>query len=133
MVCYDGSETARTMLETAMEMFLPLKPEVQLIMVIPDSGTASMENEETYTDWQKERHDALTERAQWVTEQGDGLEVDAIMATGEPRSQIVEAVERKKPDMVIVGRLGETRMQRMLLGTVAAHLVRHASSPVLVI
>lgn len=131
MVCYDGSDTARAVVEKTIDLFKAEKPEIQLIMVATETGDASMESEEADANWKREREEVLGERARWVNEQG--LEVDAILAVGEPRGMILEAVETKNPDIVVVGRLGESKLQRVLLGTVSSYLVRNAKCPVLVV
>jgi len=45
---------------------------------------------------------------------------------------ILEAVKTKSPDVLVVAKRGGGLMEQMVLGSVSAFLVRHASCPVLV-
>jgi len=49
------------------------------------------------------------------------------------RMAICEEVEKKKPDILVVGSRGLSPVKRMLLGSVSSYLVEHASCPVLVV
>ncbi len=131
MVCYDGSDRSRNALDKALELFAPQKPDIMILMVVENPGDASMENEGIVSEWLREHQDKLREAAERVTDQG--YETDAILATGDPRNMIIEAIEKKSPDLVVLAKRGHSRVDRMLLGSVSTFVVRHSSVPVLVI
>lgn len=104
---------------------------MMILLVAEEPLDASMENEEVYEEWQKECHDLLNEAARNVTQLG--LEVDAILATGDPRKMIMEAIENKAPDLVVLAKRGKGSVKDALLGSVSTYIVRQAKCPVLVV
>jgi nucleotide-binding universal stress UspA family protein len=52
---------------------------------------------------------------------------------GDPGDSIAAAVEAEHADLVVVGTRGRSGAERMLLGSVSDHVVRHAECPVLVV
>jgi nucleotide-binding universal stress UspA family protein len=62
-----------------------------------------------------------------------GVSVEFLVWEGEPGPAIVEAAESERADVVIVGTRGRGRVERMVLGSVSDHVVRHAPCPVLIV
>ncbi len=130
MVCHDGSEFAQRALEKTVALFRGEKPEIIIITVVEELLDATSVDEASFEKWRSKRDADLQAAAKWVA--GRGLVTDAILAVGDPRKMILEAVEAKKPDMLVVARRGGGLLERMVLGSVSAFLVRHAKCPVLV-
>ncbi len=130
MICHDGSRKAQDALEKAVELFKLQKPEIILITVVEEPLDATSMDEDSFEKWRDRRDADLKSAANWVVQQG--LNVDAILAVGDPRKMIVEAAENKNPDILVVGRRGGGLIDNMVLGSVSAYLVRHADCPVLV-
>jgi nucleotide-binding universal stress UspA family protein len=61
------------------------------------------------------------------------LSVTTRVERGDARSTIVETAENERCDLVVVGSHGRTGISRLVLGSVAAHVVAHAGSDVLVV
>lgn len=131
MFCYDGSERARAALSKTISLFRDLRPEIILITVVEEPLDATSMDEESFEMWRSKRDADLKEAANWVV--GQGLDVDAILAVGDPRKMIFEAAENKNPDILVVAKRGAGLLEKMALGSVSAYLVRHAECPVLVI
>jgi nucleotide-binding universal stress UspA family protein len=131
MVCYDGSERSRNALNQSLELFKDQKPDVIILLVAEEPLDASMENEENYEEWKKECTDILNEVAKDVTQLG--LEVDAILATGDPRTMIMQAIENKAPDLLVMAKRGKGGVKNALLGSVSTYVLRQANCPVLVV
>lgn len=130
MVCHDGSESAQRALEKTVALFKGERPEIIIITVVEEPLDATSVDEESFEKWRSKRDADLQAAARWVA--GRGLAADAILAVGDPRKMILEAVESKKPDMLVVARRGIGLLERMVLGSVSAFLVRHAKCPILV-
>lgn len=130
MVCHDASRKSQLALEKAVGLFKPQRPEIILITVVEGPVDATSTNEESFRKWCEKREDELKTFASWIVDQG--LEVDAVLAIGDPRKMILEAVKTKSPDILVVAKRGGGLMEQMVLGSVSAFLVRHASCPVLV-
>lgn len=130
MVCIDGSDKSKMALEKTVDMFKPQKPYIYLVTVVEEPLDATSMDEVSFEKWKASRSAELREAAAWTAEHG--LDVDAILAIGDPRKMIVEAVVNKNPDILVVARRGGGVLDNMVLGSVSAYLVRHAHCPVLV-
>jgi nucleotide-binding universal stress UspA family protein len=58
--------------------------------------------------------------------QGAGLKTESRVRHGDPRETLVEMARAERADLVIVGSHGRTGMAKLLLGSVATHVVTHA-------
>ena len=58
---------------------------------------------------------------------------DIIVATKSVSSKIVDYADKSNVDLIIVGTRGRSGLKRMLLGSVASEVVKHAGCPVLII
>lgn len=76
--------------------------------------------------------EALEKRAAELST-GGVQNVSAFIEEGEPYAAIVSCAERFAADLVVVGSHGRTGISRMLLGSVAEKVVRHAGCAVLVV
>lgn len=133
LMCHDGSEIAQSALEKSIAMFKNEKPEIILVTVAEEPADASSYDEAAFEAWRAEREASLTEAADWVVQQG--LDVDAIMAIGDPRKMLVEAVKKKNPDIVVIASRppqGGVRFGNITV-SVSDYLIHHITDcPVLV-
>jgi nucleotide-binding universal stress UspA family protein len=64
---------------------------------------------------------------------GDTIRASAFMRTGAPHVEITEAARELGIDLIILSTHGRTGITRMLLGSTAEKVVRHAPCPVLIV
>lgn len=128
MVCHDGSKKSQAALEKTMELFSRQRPEILLVTVVEEPLDATSHDEESFESWRASRGESLKNAARWVVDQG--LDVDAILAVGDPRKMIIEATENKNPDILVVAVREEGLLKEF--GSVSSFLVRNAECPVLV-
>jgi len=62
-----------------------------------------------------------------------GVKAEFLVWDGDPGDSIAAAAEAEQADLVVVGTRGRSGAERMLLGSVSDHVVRHAECPVLVV
>jgi len=62
-----------------------------------------------------------------------GLEVEELVTHGEAASEIVRVARERAVDLIVVSSHGRTGLGRMLFGSTAESVVRHAQCPVLVV
>ena len=131
MVCYDGSEKSNKTLGKALELFEVAKPDIIIITVIEPPLDATSVDEESFEKLRAEREENLGNAACKVAEHG--LEVDAILAVGDPRMMIIRASEEKSPDVLVISRRGAGMFGKMVLGRVSAYIINHVNCPVAVL
>ncbi|AKB82733.1 Universal stress protein [Methanosarcina barkeri 3] len=62
-----------------------------------------------------------------------GVEVREVILEGYPSSQIIYFAENNNIDLIVMGTLGATGLERFLMGSVAEKVVRNSRVPVLVV
>ena len=62
-----------------------------------------------------------------------GLNADASVRTGDPRSEIVDEAADWNADLIVIGSHGYKGLKRLLLGSVAHYVVSHAPCSVEVV
>ena len=62
-----------------------------------------------------------------------GIEVEELIVHGEAASEIVRVAKEKEVDLIVVSSHGRTGLGRILFGSTAEAIVRHAPCPVLVV
>ena len=62
-----------------------------------------------------------------------GVSIRFLVWEGEPGPAIIEAAGSEQVDLIVVGSHGRNRVERMVLGSVSDHVVRHAPCPILIV
>lgn len=62
-----------------------------------------------------------------------GLTTEAKVVNGDPRTVLVDLARNEGVDLVVVGSHGRTGIAKILIGSVASHIVTHAPCSVLVV
>ncbi len=62
-----------------------------------------------------------------------GIEVEELVVHGEAASEIVRVAAERKVDLIVISSHGRTGLGRILFGSTAESVVRHAPCPVLVV
>ena len=60
-------------------------------------------------------------------------EIKVLVATDSVPVEILNYAEKNKIDLIILGTKGKTGPERVLLGSVASHVITHAQCPILVV
>ncbi|OPY55082.1 MAG: Universal stress protein [Methanosaeta sp. PtaU1.Bin060] len=62
-----------------------------------------------------------------------GVASERLMVEGNPPTEILRVAEDKKIDVIVMGSIGKTGLERFLLGSVAEKVVRTSKLPVLIV
>jgi len=100
LICHDGSEIAQSALEKSIAMFRCERPEIILVAVVQEPADASSYDDAAFEELRATKEADLKEAANWVIKQN--LDVVVVVAIGDPRKMLVEAVKKKKPDIVVI-------------------------------
>jgi nucleotide-binding universal stress UspA family protein len=79
-------------------------------------------------DAERDMTDFLTK-----TELGPGIRCGKHLANGEPAAAILGRVEKGGYDLIVIGTSGRSGVRQLLLGSVAARLIRLSPVPVITI
>jgi len=77
-------------------------------------------------------HQELSSRIE-RTLQTAGLTTEARVAEGDPRIALIDAAKSERADMIVVGSHGRSGISKLLIGSVASHIVTHAPCTVVVV
>lgn len=66
-------------------------------------------------------------------EECEGLNVEEVIVHGDAAAEIVRVAEERKVDLIVISSHGRTGLGRMIFGSTAEAVVRHAHCPVLVV
>ena len=148
LIATDGSECALHAARTAVTL---LRPEAVTVLSVVDvrsevavTGTGLLGAEPLAMPLADpgaaaELDDALTADARASVERtasglgGGDLQVDRVVAHGDPATEIVRVAEDGGFDVVVVGSHGSGFVKRVLVGSVSNHVVHHSTRPVLVV
>jgi nucleotide-binding universal stress UspA family protein len=61
------------------------------------------------------------------------VDAETIVLEGHPSNEIIEFAQKNGIDVIVMGTLGKSGLDRFLLGSVAEKVTRNSSVPVLVV
>jgi nucleotide-binding universal stress UspA family protein len=128
---YDGSPSADEALDQARDLF-PAASVVVLTVVDPSEASYTDDGTGFPDGWQDDALDSAAETLDEAREHVDA-EVETHSEIGNPSQTIIEFVEEREIDHVVMGSNGRTGVARLLLGSVAETVVRRSPVPVTVI
>ncbi len=136
----DFSECSVQATQHAFYLAAQLGAELHMLHVIEDLRAVVPDYHYGAVEWPKELFEQMQSRAQsslkeLVAAQGEAQQQYPVLAVrqGRPFEQIVEYAEQHHVDLIVIGSHGRTGLGRLLMGSVAERVVRHASCPVLVV
>jgi nucleotide-binding universal stress UspA family protein len=144
VIATDGSENAKKAASSAIEMakmtgaklfalnVLPYIPHLSYFGVpIESPKGVSLEEKEFEKNLEADGKKALDV----VVEMGRiaGVEVEPVMTKGHPGSAIIEFADKNRIDLIVMGTLGRSGIDRVLVGSVAVDVARHAKTRVMIV
>jgi nucleotide-binding universal stress UspA family protein len=64
---------------------------------------------------------------------GEGLSVEARVLEGDPGESLIDLAKKERVDLIVVGSHGRSGLAKLLMGSVASHVVAHAPCSTLVV
>ena len=135
VIATDGSENTQRAISYGIEIAKLSGATVHALYVVDTSSFSAMPMdagwEEMYEIMKKEGEKAVYD----IKERGEaaGVEVREVLWEGHPSTEIINFAEKNDIDLIVMGTLGKTGLDRFLLGSVAGNLVRHSKVPVMVV
>jgi len=134
-IATDGSENTQKAISYGIEIAKLSGAAAHALYVVDTSSFSSIPMdagwEEMYEILRKEGEKAVYE----VKKRGEaaGVEVREVLLEGHPSTEIIKFAENNDIDLIVMGTLGKTGLDRFLLGSVAEKVVRNSKVPVLVV
>jgi len=136
LIATDGSESARKAADSAIELARLSGAKIYAVYVIDRSIYSSVPED---LEWEEAMYAQFRELGEEAvsyvekTARDAGLQVEPTLLEGHPAEEILSFAEKQDADMIVVGSLGKTDVERFLLGSVSEKVVRNAKIPVLVV
>lgn len=135
LIATDGSEYTKRAVDYAVDLAKNTEAKLYAIYVVDTAAFASIPMDaawESMYELLKQEGDEATKYVSDVA-QREGLEVDRLTVEGHPAEEIIKHAEKNSVDLIVMGTLGKSGLDRFLLGSVAEKVVRTSSIPVLVV
>lgn len=136
----DGSPASDAALDVLLRRFDPANTEVRVLHVFesPTTVSPSLAFAETAAavDIMAERSEELRRYGRRVADRAvhrlhvAGFSANADVHDGEPRYEVVASATRWPADAIVIGSHGRSGFDRLLMGSVAEYVLRHASCAV---
>lgn len=132
LVGYDGSSQAEKAVETAFILAASMDAKVLVLAVARPPEPATEVEVEAMLDDAREHFEA---NFQNITKRAKELEIDmeTAIVVGHPVEQIVHRAETGRFDLIILGRRGMSRFEKMIVGSTSEKVLRYAHCPVMVV
>ncbi|ABE53204.1 universal stress protein [Methanococcoides burtonii] len=135
MVATDGSEQNKKAISYGVEFAKLSGAKLYVVYVVDTAAFASIPMdagwEMMYELLETEGKNASMQVEEFARSQG--LELESTVLEGHPSNEIIKFAEENGIDMIVIGTLGKTGIDRFLLGSVAEKVTRNSKVPVLVV
>lgn len=135
VIATDGSDNSFKAISYGIEIAKLSGATVHALYVVDITSFSSIPMdagwEAMYDSLREEGEKAISE----VKERGEasGVEVREVLLEGHPSNEIINFAENNNADLIVVGTLGKSGLDRFLMGSVAEKVVRNSKVPVLVV
>lgn len=139
MIATDGSETSMKTAKLAVGMAKRAEGAVTAIYVVDISRLAQLPGYTTLPGISerlmelmfKEGEDAISEIDEMAS--NAGVPFEKIVAEGNPSEEILRRSSESGTDLLVMGSIGRTGIEKIMLGSVAEKVVRNSRVPVLIV
>ena len=141
MIATDGSDCSRLAIDKGIELARLSGGTVYAVHVIPTAYLFPIDGDYFMgmNPYWESIHEALKNQGQkaldYIKDLGGvkGINVESTLLEGNPSEELIQYADREKMDIIIIGTLGKTGLNRMLIGSVAGNVVRHSRVPVMIV
>ncbi len=135
LIATDGSEPNKKAVTYGIELARLSGAKVNVAYVVDTAAFASVPMdagwEMMYGLLQKEGTEAIQQIVDDA--KASGIDIEGSLLEGHPSHEIIEFSQNNEIDVVVLGTLGKSGLDRFLLGSVAEKVTRNSKVPVLVV
>jgi nucleotide-binding universal stress UspA family protein len=135
VIATDGSKNSQKAISHGIEIAKLSGAIVHALYVVNTSSTIS----ENWTAGKETIYNIMKDDGQKAVSKvkkigiDSGVEVKEVILEGYPSSEIIYFAENNNIDLIVMGTLGATGLERFLMGSVAEKVIRNSRVPVLVV
>ena len=133
LIATDGSKRTENAVQTGLEVARAHGSRVYAVYVVDTVTFTSVPMDVTWENMYQLLKDEGEEAVGRVKAAGPGLDVETHVLEGNPALEITKFARDNGVDLIVVGTMGKSGLDHLLLGSVAEKVVRMAPCPVLVI
>lgn len=143
LIATDGSKHSEEAARIGVELAKLSNGQATILHVVDVSGYIPMPFEGFTRPYAKEEAAALRnillkdgeEATKYVVElaRDSGVPYEKMVVEGHPASEILKISEESKMDIIVMGSIGKTGLEKFLLGSIAEKVVHNSKEPVLII
>ena len=135
LVATDGSANTARAIKYGIELARIADADVCAVYVLDTSACASMPMDAAWTSLYELLRAEGNEALKYVEEKCEQSSVpfEGVVLDGHPAHEIVDYANENEIDMIVMGTLGKTGLDRILLGSVASTVAHTSSVPVMII
>jgi nucleotide-binding universal stress UspA family protein len=135
VIATDGSENSRKAISYGIEIAKISGATVYAVHVVDTLSVVS----DIWTAGKDLIHDMMIRDGKKILSEtrkiieDSGVEVKDVLLNGHPGEEIIRFTENNNIDLIVMGTLGATGLEKFLMGSVAEKVVRHSKVPVMVV
>lgn len=135
LIATDGSEYTKNSIDYGIDLAKNTQAKLHVIYVIDTAAFASIPMDAAWESMYELLKKEGDEATGYVAEkaEAEGLEVEKLIIEGHPAEEIIKYAEKNSINLIVMGTLGKSGLDRFLLGSVAEKVVRASKIPVLVV
>jgi nucleotide-binding universal stress UspA family protein len=136
LIATDGSKAAEDAAYLGIKFACQYKAKIYAVYVINVTAFDSILMDDSWTIDECEECERKGQKATSSVEKKAkfaGLEAESIILKGDPAEKILDFADERDVDMIVVGSLGKSGIERFAIGSVSEKVVRHAKVPVLIV
>ncbi len=135
VIATDGSEYTKNAISFGLSLAKRLEAKVYALSVLDIAPVMSVPIDGAWKGVFDLMHEECLNASAHVRQMGEelGVEVESVVLEGKPAEKIVEYAEKNDIGLIVMGTMGKSGLDRILLGSVAERVVRVSHVPVLVV
>lgn len=131
LVGLDGSDISKTAFIRSLNLAKESDANLHVIMVMTSTHGKGPSESSIMAKSETEARELLETLEKMAKE--SGVSFTPHLASGSPGEVIISTAENIGADLIVVGSLGKTQMERILLGSVSSYVSKNAKTNILVI
>ena len=133
LIATDGSKRTQNAVDMGLKMAREQHSKVYAVYVVDTVTFTSIPMDVTWENMYQLLKDEGEEAVNVIKDNAAGIDVETHVLEGNPAVEITKFANDNGVDLIVMGTLGKSGIDRILLGSTAEKVIRIANCPVLVI